>query len=644
MFALYSTPLAPRSNPMVKSSMRVALAGLLALGGCQKPVPPTMTKGPLNVIDPWVLATEDATAPTPALLWNGQIGFRVGRNGSPVLPDGTALPAFSQDSFEASGEERIIPLDKWYDSREAPPPFQAGLSSKYRQELDMRTGILRTSWINLDKGRRVIVERETVIDPFGNPVWGERWSMKAASINELNKGKDNYIKDEFDQTHYLPPNLDHGNPPGDTFEEIVQRSKDFWTGFWQTDIEIDGPVEDQQAIRSFLFYLRTAINPENDRAISPMALSSRQYFGHVFWDADVWVFPALALLDPDRAATIPLYRLRKVGGARQNYLNWVKAGRPIGKGDPLGTGVPDPNAIMFPWESSGTGLETVPGDSKYQHHISGTVLFGLSHAAALGIIDKSELNRVGKGVAAFLLDRATPNEDNTLLLKGTMSPDENHTGDNDLYTNALGNWVLDNFGPTGGPRFTLPKDDQSFLTYDNDPIRSYKQAAAVLAIYPLQFPEAEKQANVMMDRFADKVIKNGPAMSDSVHATIWARLGDTEKAYTTWRKSWQDFTQHPLLLFSEKRTKDVTYFITGAGGCLQSVLYGFAGLRIDDHKPEKAAWMVPLKEGYWLSCTPHLPKAWRSIKIKGLKLLDATYDLTISGDSVAVQKRGAASE
>ena len=615
---------------MVKSRS-LALATVLALAGCQKPAPPVMAKGNPNIIDPWVLATEDANAPTPALLWNGQIGFRIARNGSPMLPGGTELPAFSQDSFEAGGEERIVPLDNWYDSREAPPTFQAGVSSHYRQEIDMRTGILRTSWINVDKGRRVSVLRETIIDPFGNPVWGERWSMKAATTNDVTKGKDNYIKDEFEQTHYLPPNVDGGNPPEDTFDDIAKRSTLFWKEFWSTDIEIDGPVEDQQAVHSFLFYLRTAINPDNKRAISPMGLSSRQYFGHVFWDADVWVFPALALLDPDRAATIPLYRLSKLQGARQNYLNWVKAGRPIGNGKKLGNEPADPKAIMFPWESSGTGLETVPGDSRFQHHISGTVLFGLQHAAALGLVSIAAVNQAHGAVGSFYLDRALKGSDGFWGIENTMSPDEHHTGNNDLYTNILANRAVTPSGSVDADLFGLPRDSKSFLTYDNDPIRSYKQAAAVLAIYPLQFPGAEKQAKTMMERFEEKVIKNGPAMSDSVHATIWARLGEPDRAYTTWRKSWQDFTQHPLLMFSEKRTKDVTYFTTGAGGCLQTVLYGFAGLRIDDHKPTHNG-AIPLKNGYYLSIKPNLPKAWKSLKIRGLKIMELSYRLEITGD------------
>lgn len=607
-------------------TVRLLLVGLpLVLVGCQGPsTSATGSSEQVSGNDPWVLTTTDFSEPTPALLWNGRIGVRISRSGSPILESGTQLPAFSLESYEPNGEERIVPVSDWYTSREAPPPLHRDSSSVYRQELDLRNGVLKTSWINKDKGRQIVVVREACVDPFGSPVYGERWSMKAKDTAQMTPGKDKYIEDEFDQTYYVPANFDDGNPPPDDFDTILNRAELFWKDFWRTDILIEGPVEDQQAIRSFLFYLRTAIQPVNEIAVSPMGLSSRQYFGHVFWDADLWVFPALSLLDPDAAATIPLYRLEKLGAARENYIAWAKAGRPTGKGN-LGNAPAKPLAAMYPWESSVSGRETVPGPSKYQHHISGTVSFAMQQAAALGLVERADAESVRKAVAAFYEDRATGQD-----FKGTMSPDEFHIGDNDLYTNLVANMAV------GRDLFKLPRDQQSFLTYDGDAIKSYKQAAAVLAIYPLQFKAAEAEASVMLDRFADKVIKNGPAMTDSVHATIYARIGESDKAYATWKQSWQDFTQHPLMLFSEKRNKDVTYFTTGAGGCLQTVLYGFAGLRIDLGEPRKAAWKTPLRNGYWLSCNPNLPAKWKRMTIKGVKVLGRTYDLEIVGDKVTV--------
>jgi trehalose/maltose hydrolase-like predicted phosphorylase len=117
-------------------------------------------------------------------------------------------------------------------------------------------------------------------------------------------------------------------------------------------------------------------------------------------------------------------------------------------------------------------------------------------------------------------------------------------------------------------------------------------------------------------------------MSDSVHALIWARLGDTERAYSTWHESWKPFMTGPLDLFSEKRSKQESYFVTGAAGSLQTVLYGFLGIRIDSGNRSENVWSKPLLGDRVLSVAPHLPKAWKSVKLKNFTVLGRRYTLT----------------
>ncbi len=417
------------------------------------------------------------------------------------------------------------------------------------------------------------------------------------------------------------------------FDTVLASAKVDWKNQWQTDIEIDGPVEDQQAVRSFLFYLRSAVPPSGQ--VSPFGLSNSQYNGHVFWDADIWVFPALALVDPKAAKRISEYRLERQAKAEKNFQEWLGKGRPTANGK-LG---PYPNAragVKYPWESSITGKETVLGPSQFEEHITGDVALSFIQSAALGLIPEKRAREVAALAAHYYVARSTPNG-HQLQMPQVMSPDENHIGDNDLYTNALADWTRQFSDPEPWP-YKLPRDDKTFLTYDDDPLKSYKQAAAVLAIYPLQYPQAEKEARLMMERFADKTSKNGPAMSDSLHALIWARLGETDKAYETWERSWRDFTNNPFLLFSEKRNKPVTYFTTGAAGCLQTVIYGFLGFRIDSRAQDGAKWSIPLALGRVLSVKPNLPKAWKSVKFKNFTVLGSHYTLIATHTDVRVIK------
>jgi trehalose/maltose hydrolase-like predicted phosphorylase len=302
---------------------------------------------------------------------------------------------------------------------------------------------------------------------------------------------------------------------------------------------------------------------------------------------------------------------------------------------------PPTGAAMFPWESSVTGRETVPGQSRFQHHITGTVAFSLAKAAALGLVPESDAQEVRQAAAQFYRARSIQSA-RGLEIRGTMSPDEHHVGDNDLYTNMLAQWCVagGSWNRSSEPRFALPSDEKSLLTYDDDGLRGYKQAAAVLAIYPLQHPEAESQARAMMERFADQVTENGPAMSDSVHALIWARLGERERAYEAWRASWRDFAMAPHLLFSEKRRKEVTYFTTGAGGSLQAVLFGFLGIRLDYEEDPTASWSKRLVGEHWLTVTPNLPPAWKSVKLENFDLLGRPYTLSATHDGITVSQGG----
>ena len=142
----------------------------------------------------------------------------------------------------------------------------------------------------------------------------------------------------------------------------------------------------------------------------------------------------------------------------------------------------------------------------------------------------------------------------------------------------------------------------------------------------------------MLERFAPKTNANGPAMTDSIHGLLWARIGEPDKGYDEWRKGWVDFTRHPLLTFSEKRNAARTYFATGAGGSLQTVLYGFAGLRLDYRKADGILWSRPLADGAMLSVKPSLPKAWKRVRLKGLTLPDGRYTFDIQPGKVSVAK------
>lgn len=96
-----------------------------------------------------------------------------------------------------------------------------------------------------------------------------------------------------------------------------------------------------------------------------------------------------------------------------------------------------------------------------------------------------------------------------------------------------------------------------------------KQADANLLGYPLGIVtgrEAQLRDLEYYERRIDP--RNGPAMSYSVFAIQYARLGMAEKACEMFRRSYLPNLRPPFGVFAETATSGNPYFMTGAGGML----------------------------------------------------------------------------
>ncbi|HLP00319.1 MAG TPA: hypothetical protein VK171_17105 [Fimbriimonas sp.] len=382
-----------------------------------------------------------------------------------------------------------------------------------------------------------------------------------------------------------------------------------------TTIEVGGAVEDREGVESMVMHLKSAVRNRplsiREFGFGPFGLTSELYGGHTFWDLDCWIVPAMAFLDPRMLGDYAEYRTHRFR---------ISNGK-----------------IKFPWESSVSGKEVCLEETRLQEHISGDVVWGLTQAEAFGYADSYDVERIATGVAKYYRSRAVKTE-RGLEIQDVVSPNEKFRGDNDLYTNALAEWLAHGRGWQKTRKYVFPKDKDGFTNYDNDPLKDYQQAAGLLAIYPLQNPTLEQHAGKMIDRFADKISENGPAMGHSVVATIRARLGAKGNAYKAWKESWEPYTRNEKLLFSERRNTSRVYFYTGAAGAINTVIYGFAGFRVDTKVPAGSVWKKRLEGGYWLSCKPNVPPALEFVRLKNVLILGERYDFQMDskgGFSVA---------
>jgi trehalose/maltose hydrolase-like predicted phosphorylase len=95
-----------------------------------------------------------------------------------------------------------------------------------------------------------------------------------------------------------------------------------------------------------------------------------------------------------------------------------------------------------------------------------------------------------------------------------------------------------------------------------------------------------------------------PAMTQAVFTTIYARLGEGEKAYHWFKDAYIPNLNPPFRVIAETKGGTNPYFATGAGGILQSVLMGFGGLEITS----KGIIQVKSK----------LPPGWKRLTITGI--------------------------
>ena len=138
-----------------------------------------------------------------------------------------------------------------------------------------------------------------------------------------------------------------------------------------------------------------------------------------------------------------------------------------------------------------------------------------------------------------------------------------------------------------------------------------KQADVNLLSFPLNIVNDKEDILKDLKYYEPKLSKKGPAMGKSIFAVLYARAGDVDKAYSLYKESYEPNQQKPFGALSEVATSNFSYFATGAGGMLQTVLFGFGGLDFTE-------------EGI-VQKNPVLPKQWKSLTIKGVGPDKKTY-------------------
>lgn len=400
-------------------------------------------------------------------------------------------------------------------------------------------------------------------------------------------------------------------------ERLLKRHEAAWEELWKSDIIIEGNVADQRDVRSMLYHLYSFAREGTAYSLSPMGLSGLGYNGHVFWDTEIWMYLPLLILHPEIARSLLEYRYERLGAAKQNAFAHGYDG------------------AMYPWESADDGSEDTPVwalTGPFQHHISGDIAWAAWKYYQV-TKDKEWLRSRGypmiKAVADFWtsrVEREGPGKYNINNVIGANEWQENI--DNNAYTNGMAITVL-RYAAQAARELALEPDPDWEHVAANIPILTFpdgttrenatyngeviKQADANLLAYPMKIVTGEKRIRQDLEYYEPRMAEDGPAMGVSTLSTLYARLGEVEKAYQLFRKSYKPNEVPPFGVLAETAGGANPYFATGAGGTLQAVLFGIGGLDISDNGVQQ------------LRAT--LPAAWSGLKMTGVGRAEKTYEV-----------------
>jgi trehalose/maltose hydrolase-like predicted phosphorylase len=430
------------------------------------------------------------------------------------------------------------------------------------------------------------------------------------------------------------------------FDALLAEHQEAWADRWHdADITIEGDDELQLASRFALFHLMGSIPEQGEAAVGARGLTGQGYRGHVFWDADTFTLPFVAATHPAAARAMLEYRVRRLPAALEIARSLRRAGARFpwesahtGR-DVTPASARDRTGRLVPIR---TGL--------LEEHIVAEVAW-----AACCYVDWTGDDEFARGSGLRLLvetarywrSRIRLDRDGTAHIYGVIGPDEYHEPvDDNAFTNVMARWNMRKAAdaveahPMGAPDVSAEEIGAwrrvgAALVdgYDAD-TGVYEQFAGFNRLESLMIEEVAprrpiaadlllggdrvarsqivKQADVLMlhhlvpeevvpdtleanMRFYEPRTAHGSSLSPPVHAALFARTRDFDKALEALRISafidLDDLTQS---------TAGGLHFAT-MGGLWQALTYGFAGIR-------------PIAGR--LQVDPRLPPTWGSLEVR----------------------------
>ena len=413
--------------------------------------------------------------------------------------------------------------------------------------------------------------------------------------------------------------------------------------YWESaSITISGEPRVQQALRFAGYHLAQSSALLNGHGIGAKGMTGEGYEGHCFWDTEIFLVPALSLIDPARARQALEFRYRTLAAARDWAAHLHVAG------------------ALFPWR-------TIDGQEASAYFLAGTaqrhINADVAYAIARYLDATADWDYLRDQGAEILVETARAwlslgvwtNPGTCFEILKVTGPDEySALVDNNLYTNSMArmnlrraveaveqmerrwprqwrvlaerlNWTeaesLEWSAAAAAMKIGYdarrgihPQDD-GFLSLqpidladptwrrpfllNYHPLFIYshqilKQADVVMAMNLLgeDFTEADKRANYL---FYEPLTTGDSSLSCVGQAIAAARAGEQSDALAHLNSAlWLDLAN------THGNTTDGLH-LAAVAGAWQSAVLGFGGVEIrEDH----------------LFCHPRVPQSWGSLEFR----------------------------
>ncbi|HVS75952.1 MAG TPA: glycosyl hydrolase family 65 protein [Steroidobacteraceae bacterium] len=419
------------------------------------------------------------------------------------------------------------------------------------------------------------------------------------------------------------------------FEALASAQRTAWRALWRSDILIDGDPRAQQVAHAQLYALLASSTPDTAWATGPCGLTLC-YAGHVFWDSDTWMFPALLLLHPRRAQSILAFRERTLAAARLRARRHGYAG------------------AMFPWESDPqNGTDQTPYSahllSESEVHVNSEVAIA-QWQYYLATLDRNWLRVRGwpviRDVARFWASRATYDSRRKRydILHVTSVAESNSDIPDDTFTNLGAAKALRIAVAAAGVIGARPDPEWGRLARDlyvpMAPGGQYHLAFAPsvtargkdfgggpVALLFLPALDFEMRAALRTSDYRHSIRPDAASSVGEVSMGILPRVSAADEvglgpAAAAWTRLFETggTLKPPFDVCTETADNEVGPFLTGSGSYLQSLIYGLTGLRIRD-------------AGLVAAYPPALPDAWRSLTLRNVRFRGRRLTIRVTRDA-----------